>query len=28
MSNEQVVCWNGPNINKCDSIVMQALNLQ
>jgi len=27
VTNEMIVCWNGPNISKYDSIVMQALNL-
>jgi len=27
MSDELTVHWNGPNISKCDSVVMQALNL-
>jgi len=27
MSDELIVCWNGSNISKYDSIVMQALNL-
>jgi len=26
MSNELIIRWNGPNISKCDSVVMQALN--
>ena len=28
VTNEMIVCWNGPNISKYDSIVMQALNLR
>ena len=26
MSDELIVCCNGPNISKCDSVVMQGLN--
>jgi len=27
MSDELIVRWNGPNISKCDSVVIPALNL-
>jgi len=27
MSDELIVCWNGPNISKSESVVMQAPNL-
>jgi len=28
VSNEPIVCWNEPNISKCDSTATQALHVQ